>query len=61
MKVHESLETCKFCQKKHSEFYICYEHRLWRKVREALNKTPNRDVIFTVATMLGLRNANKPR
>ena len=53
------MTPCKFCQREHSETYVCYEHRLWRKVRESLNKNPNMDIIFSVATMLNLCNANK--
>lgn len=55
---------CKFCLKEHEESYICYNQRLWRKLRETLNRDPNMDVIFTAAAQLGLcrnRKAKYPK
>lgn len=46
------MTICKFCQKNHSDFHICFEHRLWRKVREELNRNPNKDIIFTAALII---------
>lgn len=54
---------CKFCHKEHARGYGCSNKRLWRKVREALNRNPNMEIIFTAAARLGLsreRNANHP-
>lgn len=60
MKNYE-ISTCKFCQKNHRTNDPCDEQRLWRRVRDELNRTPNMDVIYSAAAQLGLisqSNAN---
>lgn len=53
------MTPCKFCHREHKPFYTCYEQRLWRQVREALNKNPDMEIIFATVAQLNLCNANK--